>query len=94
MDNPGGGRDDRQSRDGLLGRFKAAVSSTRRNLVARMDQVLQGRKAIDPELLEEIEEILVGADAELVEEGEEEVEMAALILWHVTMVRGAWPFGP
>ena len=48
MDDPGSARDDRQTRKGLLGRFKAAVSSTRRNLVARMDQVLQGRKAIDP----------------------------------------------
>ena len=62
MGNPGGAGDDRQSRDGLLGRFKAAVSSTRRNLVARMEEVLQGRKTIDPELLEEIEEILVAAD--------------------------------
>ena len=62
MGNPGGASDDRQSRDGLLGRFKAAVSSTRRNLVARMEEVLQGRKTIDPELLEQIEEILVAAD--------------------------------
>jgi len=62
MGNPAGASDDRQSRDGLLGRFKAAVSSTRRHLVARMEEVLQGRKTIDPELLEEIEEILVGAD--------------------------------
>ena len=28
--------------------------------------------------------ILVGADSDLVEEEEEEVEMSALILWHVT----------
>lgn len=62
MVKSGGAGDDRQPRDGLLGRFKAAVSSTRKNLVARMEQVLQGRKEIDPELLEELEEILVGAD--------------------------------
>ena len=62
MGNPGGAPEDRQSRDGLLGRFRAAVSSTRRSLVGRIEQVLQGRKAIDPELLEDIEEILVGAD--------------------------------
>lgn len=62
MNNPGNTRDDQQSQKGLLGRFKAAVSSTRKNLVARMEQVLQGRKVIDPELLEDIEEILVTAD--------------------------------
>ena len=37
--------------------------------------------------------ILVGADADLVEEEEEEVEMSSLILWHV-IGAGAWPFGP
>ena len=62
MENPGGARDDRQPQKGLLGRFKAAVSSTRKNLVARMEQVLRGRTAIDPDLLEDLEEILVGAD--------------------------------
>ena len=36
---------------------------------------------------------LVGADMDLVEEEEEEVEMSVLILWHVIGV-GAWLFGP
>ena len=62
MDIPGRAREGQQLQDGLLGRFKAAVASTRQNLVARMEQVLQGRKEIGPDLLEEIEEILLGAD--------------------------------
>ena len=62
MNNPCNTHDNQQTQEGLLGRFKAAVSSTRKNLVARMEQVLQNRKVIDPELLEDIEEILVTAD--------------------------------
>lgn len=62
MGKQGSAGDERRPQGGLLGRFKAAVSSTRKNLVTRLEQALQGRKAIDPELLEELEEILVGAD--------------------------------
>jgi fused signal recognition particle receptor len=55
-------RDDQAVQESILGKFRAAVASTRRNLVARMEQVLQGKTEIDADLLDELEGILVGAD--------------------------------
>ena len=46
----------------LYDRFKTAVSKTRDNLVEQMDDIFQGRKVIDEELLEELEMTLLGAD--------------------------------
>lgn len=43
-------------------RMKKAVQRTRQNLVGRMDTVFRGRKTISPEILEELEEILIGSD--------------------------------
>ncbi len=55
-------RDDQEVPKSLLGKFRAAVASTRQNLVARIEQVLQGKKEIDADLLDELEGILIGAD--------------------------------
>ncbi|WP_456431494.1 signal recognition particle-docking protein FtsY [Thermosulfuriphilus sp.] len=50
------------SKTGFLGRLKERLSKTREGLVQRMDNLFLGRKEIDEELLEELEEILVTAD--------------------------------
>lgn len=46
----------------LVGRLKTAVSSTRHTLVDRIDTIVRGKKVIDAELLEGIEEALISAD--------------------------------
>jgi len=46
----------------LLERLKAGVAKTRAGLVSRLEETLAGRKAIDAELLEELEYTLIGAD--------------------------------
>lgn len=43
-------------------RFRRAVSATRESLSERLDNVFQGRKQIDDELLDELEEALIAAD--------------------------------
>lgn len=43
-------------------RFSRAISSTRESLSERLDTVFQGRKQIDAELLDELEEALIAAD--------------------------------
>jgi len=46
----------------LYERFKKAVEKTRDNLVEQMDDIFQGRKVIDEELLEELEMTLISSD--------------------------------
>ena len=46
----------------FYGRLKTAVSSTRHTLVDRIDNIVRGKKVIDAELLDDIEEALIGAD--------------------------------
>ncbi len=46
----------------LYERFKDAVSKTRDDLVERIDDIFQGKKVIDEELLEELEMTLISAD--------------------------------
>jgi fused signal recognition particle receptor len=46
----------------LYERFKEAVSKTRDDLVERIDDIFQGKKVIDEELLEELEMTLISAD--------------------------------
>ena len=46
----------------LYERFKTAVSKTRDDLVERIDDIFQGKKVIDEELLEELEMTLISAD--------------------------------
>lgn len=43
-------------------KFRRAVEKTRLSLNGQLDKVFQGRKQIDAELLDELEEALVGAD--------------------------------
>ncbi|HEX8773813.1 MAG TPA: signal recognition particle-docking protein FtsY [Pyrinomonadaceae bacterium] len=43
-------------------RFRRAVAATRESLSERIDTVFQGRKQIDAELLDELEEVLIAAD--------------------------------
>jgi len=46
----------------LYEKFSKAVEKTRDNLVERIDDIFQGKKEIDEELLEELEMALIGAD--------------------------------
>ncbi len=47
---------------GLFQRLKAGLAKTRDSLVNRMDVLFLGKKVIDPELLDELEEILITSD--------------------------------
>lgn len=47
---------------GIFERMKKALSATKENLVARIEGVLSSRTAIDEELLEELEGVMLGAD--------------------------------
>jgi fused signal recognition particle receptor len=46
----------------FFSRFRKAVSATRENIASRIEDVVKGRKQIDDTTLEELEEILIGAD--------------------------------
>lgn len=46
----------------LLERLRKAVESTKTNLIARVDELVREKKEIDAELLEELEQILIGGD--------------------------------
>ncbi len=52
----------KQRRPGLFRRLAERLSKTRANLVSRLDAVFLGRKTIDAELFDELEEVLVTAD--------------------------------
>src|SRR5579885_2970633 len=54
-----------ETKPGLLQRFQKAVQSTKSNLVARMDEVVRGKKEIDAALLEDLEQVLIGGDVGL-----------------------------
>ncbi len=47
---------------GLFDRFKKAVEKTRNTFVEQIDDIFQGKKVIDEELLEELEATLISAD--------------------------------
>jgi fused signal recognition particle receptor len=51
-----------EKRAGLFERMKKALGATKNSLVNRIEAVLTSRTAIDEELLEELEGILLGAD--------------------------------
>jgi fused signal recognition particle receptor len=51
-----------ENKAGLFERMKKALGATKSNLVSRIEAVLTSRPAIDEELLEELEGILLGAD--------------------------------
>jgi fused signal recognition particle receptor len=46
----------------LLDRLKAGIEKTRSGLVGSLDNLIHGKKEIDPELLEELEYALISAD--------------------------------
>jgi fused signal recognition particle receptor len=46
----------------IYDRFKKAVAKTRTNLVEQLDDIFQGKKVIDDELLDELEMTLISAD--------------------------------
>ena len=54
-ENPG-------KRAGILERMKNALGSTKNNLVNRIESLISSKRAIDDSFLEELEEILLGAD--------------------------------
>lgn len=47
---------------GFFGRLKESLSKTRKNFVEKIDSIVTGRKIIDEELYEELEEALIQAD--------------------------------
>jgi fused signal recognition particle receptor len=51
-----------EERKGFFARFKTAVAKTRENLTERIEDVFKGKKQIDADTLDELEEILIGAD--------------------------------
>ena len=51
-----------ENQEGFFSKLKAAVASTKNNLVARIEDVVKGKKVIDAELLEDLEAVLIGAD--------------------------------
>ncbi len=46
----------------FVDRFRKAVAVTRENITSRIEDVVKGKKEIDASTLEEIEEVLIGAD--------------------------------
>ena len=51
-----------EERKGYFARFKTAVAKTRENLTDRIEDVFKGKKQIDADTLDQLEEILIGAD--------------------------------
>jgi len=51
-----------EKKQGFFSKLKAAVASTKSNLVARIEDVVKGKKEIDSALLDDLEAILIGAD--------------------------------
>ncbi|SFR01144.1 signal recognition particle-docking protein FtsY [Desulfoscipio geothermicus] len=47
---------------GFFGKLKESLIKTRKNFVEKIDQIVTGRKAIDEDLYEELEEALIQAD--------------------------------
>jgi len=47
---------------GFFQRLKAAVQGTRDNLLGKIETIVRGKKEINPEMLDELEAVLIGAD--------------------------------
>jgi len=54
--------EEKQAKPGFFERLKKGLSKTHESLVGRIDTLLLGKKKVDAETLEELEEILVTAD--------------------------------
>lgn len=69
---------------GFVGRFRRAIASTRENLSTRLEDAVKGKKQIDAATLEELEEMLIGADIgvqttlEIIEDVRRQVDRQAL----------------
>jgi fused signal recognition particle receptor len=69
---------------GLLKRFRQAVASTRKTITERIQDVTIGKRQIDAEVLEHLEEALIGADVgvrttlEILEKARIEIDRKAL----------------
>ncbi|MFN0109436.1 MAG: signal recognition particle-docking protein FtsY [Blastocatellia bacterium] len=50
------------SDEGFLKRFRKAITSTRANIASRIEDAVKGKKEIDANTLDELEEALIGAD--------------------------------
>jgi fused signal recognition particle receptor len=51
-----------EKKKGFFGRLKERLTKTRETLITRVDRLVLGKKAIDDDLLEELEEILITSD--------------------------------
>lgn len=73
-----------QSTESLLGKFRKAISATRRNITERVQEVARGKRQIDAEVLESLEEALITADVgpritlEILEKARQQVDRKAL----------------
>jgi fused signal recognition particle receptor len=54
--------EDAQPRQGFLRFLKERLTNTRQGLMRRIDHLLSGHRTIEPELLDELEEILISSD--------------------------------
>jgi fused signal recognition particle receptor len=70
--------------ESFFSRFRKAVSATRENIASRIEDVVMGKKQIDEATLDELEEILIGADIgvqttlEIIEDVRRQVSRQAL----------------
>ena len=62
QDSPISTGEDARKEQGFFERLKTGLSKTHDNLVGRIDTLLMGKKQIDADTLEELEEILISAD--------------------------------
>jgi fused signal recognition particle receptor len=53
---------EQEPKKGFFGRLKERLSKTRDTLITRVDQLVLGKKEIDDDLLDELEEILITSD--------------------------------
>ena len=51
-----------ENKKGFFGRLKERLTKTRETLITRVDRLVLGKKEIDEELLEELEEIMITSD--------------------------------
>ncbi len=51
-----------ENKKGFFGRLKERLTKTRETLITRVDRLVLGKKEIDEDLLEELEEILITSD--------------------------------
>jgi fused signal recognition particle receptor len=51
-----------ENRKGFFGRLKERLTKTRETLITRVDRLVLGKKEINEDLLEELEEILITSD--------------------------------